>query len=153
MNTFTAMEITSSGLAAQRIRLNTISGNLANAQTTRTAEGGPYKRRDPVFQSADVKPEDFEELIDTEGSERERELAQNMQGVLVTDIVKDKAPPRMEYNPDHPDADARGYVAMPNVNTVEEMVNMISASRSYEAGVTMMQTIKGIGRKAITIGR
>ncbi|MBU1219211.1 flagellar basal body rod protein FlgC [Myxococcota bacterium] len=153
MNTFTAMEITSSGLAAQRVRLNTISGNLANAQTTRTAEGGPYKRRDPVFQSAEVKPEDFEGLIDDEGSERERELAQNMQGVLVTDIVKDKAPPRMEYNPDHPDADARGYVAMPNVNTVEEMVNMISASRSYEAGVTMMQTIKGMGRKAITIGR
>lgn len=153
MNTFTAMEIASSGLAAQRVRLNTISGNLANAQTTRTAEGGPYKRRDPVFQSAEVKPEDFEELIDDESSEKERELAQNMQGVLVTDIVKDKAPPRMEYNPDHPDADARGYVAMPNVNTVEEMVNMISASRSYEAGVTMMQTIKGMGRKAITIGR
>ncbi|MBN2725677.1 MAG: flagellar basal body rod protein FlgC [Deltaproteobacteria bacterium] len=153
MNTFTAMEIASSGLTAQRTRLNTISGNLANAQTTRTAAGGPYKRKDPLFVSAKVRPEEFEDMNDLEKSEEERDMAENMQGVLVADIVTDNSAPRMEYNPEHPDADARGYVAMPNVNVVEEMVNMITASRSYEAGVTMMQTIKGMGRKAISIGR
>lgn len=150
MNTFSAMEVIASGLTAQRTRLNVVSGNLANAQTTRTAQGGPYKRKDPVFQSSEVQyQKEFADVFEEESDP----LAQTVQGVEVVGIQADNAPPRMEYNPDHPDANAKGYVAMPNVNVVEEMVNMISASRSYEAGVTMMQSVKGMARKAISIGR
>ena len=143
MNFFTAMTITASGLDAQRTRMNVLASNLANARTTRTEAGGPYKRLDPVFQAVPVGTR-FGELVG-DGA------AQAASTVEVASIQEDQSPPQLVYDPTHPDADARGYLALPNVNVVEEMVNMITASRAYEAGVTAMQSIKGMARSALSI--
>lgn len=143
MNFFTAMTITASGLDAQRTRMNVLASNLANARTTRTAEGGPYKRLDAVFQAVPVGTR-FGELVGDSG-------AQVASTVEVSSIEQDQSAPQLVYDPTHPDADARGYLALPNVNVVEEMVNMITASRAYEAGVTAMQSIKGMARSALSI--
>jgi len=145
MNVFSAMEIVASGLTAQRTRLNLIASNLANAQTTRTAEGGPYRRRDPVFVNEPVSTR-FADLANDE-------LAQHASLVEVSEIDVDQSPPRQVFDPDHPDANTLGYVEMPNVNVIEEMVNMMTASRAYEAGVTAMQTVRGLAESALSIGR
>ena len=144
MDFFKAMEITASGLNAERSRMNALASNLANARTTRTEAGGPYKRLDPVFQAIPI-------------AEQHRELANDPTAraasvVQVRGIPEDQSPPQMVYDPQHPDADANGYVSLPNVNVVQEMVNMITASRAYEAGVTVMQTVKGMARSALNIG-
>jgi flagellar basal-body rod protein FlgC len=144
MDFFRAMEITASGLNAERSRMNALASNLANARTTRTEGGGPYKRLDPVFQAVPV-------------ANRFRELASDQAAraasvVEVRGIQEDNSPPQQVYDPSHPDADPNGYVALPNVNVVQEMVNMITASRAYEAGVTVMQTVKGMARSALSIG-
>ena len=144
MNLFTAMEVAASGLGAERVRMNSLASNLANARTTRTPGGGPYKRVDPVFQAVPI-----EERL----SEVQRDPAQG--GVYMVDvpyIKQDDKEPQLIYDPQHPDADARGFVALPNVNVVEEMVNLITASRSYESGVTVMQTLKNMAQSALSIG-
>jgi flagellar basal-body rod protein FlgC len=143
MNFFTAMTITASGLDAQRTRMNVLASNLANARTTRTAAGGPYKRLDAVFQAVPVGTR-FGELVSDSA-------AQSASTVEVTSIQQDQSAPQLVYDPTHPDANPQGYVALPNVNVVEEMVNMITASRAYEAGVTAMQSIKGMARSALSI--
>lgn len=143
MDLFTAMEIAASGLGAQRVRLNALASNLANARTTRTPEGGPYKRLDPVFEAVPIGTR-FKELIGTPGANR-------AYLVHVPEVRQDDAPPRMIYDPQHPDADEQGFVALPNVNMVEEMVNLITASRAYESGVTVMETIKTMARSALNI--
>lgn len=145
MDVFSSMRVSASGLDAQTKRMNTISSNIANAETTRTEEGGPYRRKDPIF-AAQTDREHFAEVLDTA-------LDENVQGVQVTEIQQDQKAPRMVYNPSHPDADANGYVAMPNVNPVEEMANMISAQRSYEANVTALGAAKSMAQKALEIGR
>ncbi|MBF0271706.1 MAG: flagellar basal body rod protein FlgC [Magnetococcales bacterium] len=137
----TSFRVTSSGLSAQRLRLNIIAENLANAQTTRTAEGGPYRRKDPVFSS---KP--FDEMLS-------REQMAATTGVAVEQIKVDERPPRMQYDPSHPDANAEGYVAMPNVDPMAEMVNMMAASRAYESNVTVLNASKAMAMKALEIGR
>lgn len=144
MDLFKAMEVTASGLNAERSRMNTIASNLANAKTTRTEDGGPYKRLDPVFQAVPMATK-FEDLVG-------EKAAQATSSVKVQEIRQDDSPPQMVFDPGHPDADANGYVAMPNVNVVQEMVNMITASRAYESGVTVMQTVKGMARSALNIG-
>ncbi len=138
---FTAMEVSASGLSAQRTRMNVASSNLANAQTTEAAGGGPYKRRDVVLSSVD--------LPGAQGSD----FSAAVKGVAVTQISQDAAPPRLEYDPGHPKANAQGYVAYPNVNPVEEMVDMITASRAYEAGITAMSTAVNMAERALGIGR
>ncbi|MBC7690457.1 MAG: flagellar basal body rod protein FlgC [Methylotenera sp.] len=145
MDFFSSMRVSASGLDAQTKRMNTISSNIANAETTRTEEGGPYKRKDPMF-AAETDRESFGEIL-------ENKLDENVQGVQVQEIVEDQRPPRMVYNPSHPDANEEGYVAMPNINTVEEMANMISAQRSYEANITAMNAAKAMAQKALEIGR
>lgn len=145
MDFFSSMRVSASGLDAQMQRMNTISSNIANAETTRGVDGGPYRRKDAVMQ-ATTDRESFDEIL---GSK----LDEDVQGVMVTDVQEDQRPPRMVYNPSHPDADANGYVAMPNVNTVHEMANMISAQRSYEANVTAMGAAKSMAQKALEIGR
>ena len=145
MDFFSSMRVSATGLDAQMKRMNTISSNIANAETTRTEEGGPYKRKDPVF-AAQTDREHFGEIL-------ANELDENVQGVQVTEVVQDSRPPRMVYNPSHQDADENGYVAMPNVNTVEEMANMISAQRSYEANITALNAAKAMVQKALEIGR
>jgi len=140
LGVFSALEVSASGLSAERIRMNTIASNLANARTTRTEQGGPYKRLDPLFQAEPLDPG----VVATQGGATK---------VKVQRIVEDQRPGVMVYEPGHPDANAAGYVEYPNVNAVEEMVNMITASRAYEAGVTSIETIKSMARSAIDIGR
>ncbi len=134
MGIFASLRISASGLTAQRTRLDTIAGNLANATTTRTPEGGPYRRREVVFAPVTLD-------------------AQQTGGVAVLEIREDPRAPQMVYDPGHPDANADGYVAMPNVRVLEEMVDLISASRAYEANVTVMTAAKGMMRRALEIGR
>ena len=145
MDFFSSMRVSATGLDAQTKRMNTISSNIANAETTRAEGGGPYKRKDPVF-AAQTDRESFGEIL-------QDKMDENVQGVQVTEIQEDERPARMVYNPQHPDANEAGYVAMPNVNTVEEMANMISAQRSYEANVTAMSAAKAMAQKALEIGR
>lgn len=144
MDFFTSMEVSASGLAAERERMNVASSNLANVSTTRSDEGGPYKRRDVVLQTAEP---DFQ-LVGARAAG-----TVPVRGVEIASIDKDQKPPRLEYDPGHPDADAKGYVAYPNVNAVEEMVDMITASRAYEAGVTAMTAAVSMAERALTIGK
>ena len=145
MDFFDALRISSSGLAAQRLRMNLISANLANMNTTRTKAGGPYRRKDPVF-AAQAPAASFREMLGM----RRREL---LKEVAVVGIVEDSRPPIKKHDPTHPDADENGYVSMPNINLMEEMVNMISATRSYEASVTAIQSAKAMALKALEIGQ
>jgi len=145
MDFFSSMNISSSALTAERTRMNLISSNLANASTTRTAEGGPYKRKDAVF-AATPAESGFNRALNSAAGQQARQ-------VEITEIVEDQNPPRMQYDPSHPDANAQGYVAMPNVNVVEEMADMINASRSYEANVTAVQAAKSMALKTLEIGK
>jgi flagellar basal-body rod protein FlgC len=145
MGLFDALTTSASGLSAQRLRMNLISANLANINTTRTAEGGPYQRKEPVF-AAQTERQSFRHVL-------ESEISAGLSSVKVVDIIPDNRPPIIKYDPDHPDADEAGYVAMPNIHVVEEMVNMMSASRSYEANVSAIKTIKNMVMKAMEIGR
>jgi len=145
MNFFSAMEITASGLGAQRTRMNVLASNLANARTTRREGGdGPYRRLDPVFQAVPVADR-FGDMVRGAGAGDAAYM------VEVPEIAEDDSAPMRVFEPGHPDADEDGYIELPNVNVVEEMVNMITASRAYESGVTVMQTIKGMARSAISI--
>jgi len=149
MDFFDALHISSSGLSAQRLRMNLISANLANMNTTRTKAGGPYRRKDPVFaaQTPDTaNGASFREILKSRQNELVKEVA-------VVEIVEDSRPPIKKYDPSHPDADANGYVSMPNINLMEEMVNMISATRSYEASVAAIQSAKDMALKALEIGQ
>jgi len=142
LGVFSAMEVAASGLSAERTRMNTVASNLANARTTRTDAGGPYKRLDPVFEA--VALDQSRGVSATQGG---------VSMVKVARIQEDTRPGMMVYEPGHPDANGQGYVEYPNVNAVEEMVNMITASRAYEAGVTTIDTVKQMGRSALDIGR
>lgn len=141
---FSAMEITASGLGAERVRMNTLASNLANARTTRTEAGGAYQRQDPVFRAVSVDQRFEQHTTDPH--------ARFAYMVEVPEIRSDESPGQRVYDPSHPDADGDGYITLPNVNVVEEMVNMITASRAYEAGVTMMDSLKSMSRSALSIG-
>ena len=143
MDIFTTMKISASALKAQRIRMNAISSNLANIETTRTPDGGPYRKREVVFQSSQ---KGFADTLDT----RMREA---VQGVRVSQVQASSLPPRMVYDPSHPDADEQGQVAMPNISLVEETADMMSAARAYEANVTVVKSAKRMALKALEIGR
>ena len=144
MDLLTSLKISSSGLAAQRKRMEAHSSNIANAQTTRTAEGGPYRRKEVVFGSEPARDK-FSEIL-------EGELAENAQTVHATEVVhSDKF--IFKYDPSHPDANAEGYVAMPDINPMVEMANMIEAQRAYESNVTAINTTKQMALKTLEIGR
>jgi flagellar basal-body rod protein FlgC len=133
MNFFETLDVAATGLSAQRIRINVISANMANANTTRTTEGGPYRKKNVVF---------------------EQVLAGKYKGgVKVQQPIDDPRPPMLRFEPGHPDANEQGYVAYPNINPVEEMVNLLEASRGYEANVTVINTMKQLAQQAISIGR
>lgn len=146
MDFFSSMEISSSALTAERTRMNLISGNIANANATRTQEGGPYKRKDAVFSTTPPAPGSFRSAL--QNASRKAAM-----GVEVVQVVEDSSPPRMQYDPSHPDADQQGYVAYPNVNVVEEMADMIAATRAYEANITASQAAKSMAMKTLEIGR
>jgi flagellar basal-body rod protein FlgC len=138
---FSALDLAASGLTAERGRMNVIAGNLANARTTRTAEGQPYRRLDPIFEGKPLRPGSFDPLL------------RKLDRVEMTGTRADPTPGQRLYDPKHPDADAQGYVEYPNVNVVTEMVNLMTASRAYEAGVTTIETIKSMARSAIKLGQ
>ncbi len=144
---FNSINVSASGLTAERLRMDVISRNIANANVTRTATGTPYRRQVPIFKSQSSKS--FRDVFDTSVSK----LANNFEGVEVVDVVDDMSAFKEVYNPNHPDADERGIVLMPNVDTVTEMINLISASRSYEANVTSLNTAKSMAMKALELGR
>jgi len=133
MNFLDALHTSSSGLSAQRLRMNLISKNLANVNTTRTTDGGPYRRQEAVFAARQGDEDSFHSQLKAQ-------------------IVEDARPPALKYDPQHPDADATGYVRLPNINMIEEMVNMMSASRSYEANVNAIRTTREMTNKALEIG-
>ncbi len=144
MDFMTAMEITASGLGAERVRMNVVASNLANARTTRTAAGGPYQRMDAVFRAVPV--------AERMSLHRADPTAQYAYLVEVPEIRQDATPGERVYDPGHPDADDEGYITLPNVSVVAEMVNMITASRAYEAGVSVMDSLRTMARSAISIG-
>ena len=141
----TGMRISASGLAAQRLRMNTISSNIANINTTRTPEGGPYRRKDVVFESI-PDSRNFGEMVTSPPND-------SLQRVQVTDIVSDDKAVDLRYEPDHPDANAEGYVAYPRINLMEEMANMIQATRGYEANVSAITASKDMAMSALELGR
>ncbi len=143
-----AMQIAASGLTAQRARMEAIASNLANAETTRTAAGGPYVRKRVVLEAAPA-PTSFEELLRGAESDPDAEAP----AVRVRAIEPDPRPPRLVYDPGHPDANAEGFVALPNVNTLEEMADMMTAMRTYEANVKAVQATKHMARAALEIGK
>ncbi len=140
---FNAFSVIASGMKAQRVRMNVISSNLANANSTGGLSGGPYRRRDVVFSTVKNSP-NFRDILDSSGGP-------TLQGVRVSAIIEDKRPLKSVYEPGHPKADANGYVKYPNVNTAEEMVNMISASRSYEANVNAFRATREMMMRAMEL--
>jgi flagellar basal-body rod protein FlgC len=154
-------DISGYGLSAQRARVNVISSNIANAQTTRTDEGGPYRRREVVFKAID-----FGEALNQKMKEQTNSLGYSdplkegqlnkkvdpaIMSVIVDKIVRDDSAPKMKYEPSHPDADASGYVAYPNINPVVEMADLVEATRAYQANVAALQSSKDMASKALTL--
>jgi flagellar basal-body rod protein FlgC len=157
MSLFGGLDISASALSAERLRMDVTAENLANAQSTRTANGGPYRRKEVVLEA--TSDGGFAGALASArasgaaggGGGASADAANG--GVRVAGIVEDQSPNRLVYDPGNPDANAQGYVSMPNVNPVTEMVDLISASRSYEANVTAMQTSKQMFTKTLDILR
>lgn len=143
INAFNTMRISSSGLSAERLRMDTIASNIANVGTTRTEKGGPYRRKVAVF----------EENLQREYDKKTGKYNMKDLGIKATGIKEDSSPLRKVYDPSHPDADNEGYVSMPNVNILNEMADMIASVRTYEANVSAMNASKGMFSKALEIGR
>jgi flagellar basal-body rod protein FlgC len=142
MSLFASLAVSASGMAAQRTRAALLVENIANSETTRTPEGGPYRRKDAVFSTTSV------------GSEFASELESQLQtGVQVSSISVDQRDPEKQYAPGHPDADADGYVSVPRVNPAEDMVDLVTANRSYQANVAAMSAVKDMIQKSIDLLR
>jgi flagellar basal-body rod protein FlgC len=161
MSFLNSFDISGYGLSAQRVRVNTISSNIANAQTTRTNEGGPYRRQEVIFKAID-----FNQLYNkalenaTSALGYSDPLKEGLAGlkpnpaimsVIVDKITRDDSAPKMKYDPSHPDADAKGYVAYPNINPVVEMADLVEATRSYQANVAAFESAKNMAGSAISI--
>src|SRR5262249_28034492 len=140
MSLITALDINASGLTAQRQRVEVSSANLANSETTRTPEGGPFRRKDVVFQTTTFG----NALASFDGA---------AEGVEVADVVEDQRPFDRRFVPGHPDADADGYVSYPNINSMEEMANLMAASRSYEANIAAISIVKSMINRTLEIGK
>jgi len=160
-NFLNSFDISGYGLSAQRVRVNTISSNIANAQTTRTEEGGPYRRKEVVFRAIDFN-EQFNQALNstTQSASYEDPLNEGTFGekvnpaimsVIVDKISRDDSKPNMKFEPNHPDADANGYVAYPNINPVIEMADLVEATRSYQANVAAFQSAKDIANASISL--
>lgn len=143
MDFFNAMNVSASGLSAQRQRLDLATSNLANAESTRGADGQTYRRRDPVLQAVEFG----------DSMEAAMGAPSAQQGVSVVSVVEDQTAPRKVYLPTHPDADPQGFVSLPNVDPVAETVNMLGASRSYDANAAAFETLKALAAKALDIMR
>ncbi|MGP1450456.1 MAG: flagellar basal body rod protein FlgC [Wolinella sp.] len=156
-----SFDISGYGLSAQRFRVNMISSNIANANTTRTDEGGPYRRRETIFKAFDFdkvlndKLGNGNNLLKYEDPLSEEEFGlepkPSIMSVYVDKVVRDDSQPRLKYEPSHPDANAEGYVAYPNINPVVEMADLIEATRAYQANVSAFQSAKNIANTALTM--
>lgn len=144
---FGAIDSAASGLTAERLRMDVISNNIANVNTTRTIAGGAYRRQMVTFAPREGNANSFAQILSTQVGNS------TGNGVRVVGITKDNSPTRKVYDPTHPDANKDGYVEMPNVNVVTEMVDMISATRGYEANVTVVNAAKSMALKALEIGK
>jgi flagellar basal-body rod protein FlgC len=155
MSFWDSLRIASSALSAQRLRLDIISNNIANAETTRTEDGTPYQRQDVVFSPQGASPfvPRFLNVLRSFRGGSTTLPAPDVAGVRVNSIITDESPGPRIYDPTHPDADEEGYVTYPNVNLVVEMTNMLSATRSYEAGLAIVEAAKRMAQKALEIGR
>ncbi|WP_456322819.1 flagellar basal body rod protein FlgC [Hydrogenimonas sp.] len=163
MSFLSSFDINGYGLSAQRFRVNIISANIANANTTRTDEGGPYRRREVVFKAFNFdkvlnskieEDSDFLPFSDPlEEGDEGAEAKPPIMGVMVDKVVRDDSEPRMKYDPSSPDANAEGYVAYPNINPVVEMADLIEATRAYQANVAAFQSVKAMATSAIDILR
>jgi flagellar basal-body rod protein FlgC len=152
MGLFDAIDASGSGLSAERLRMDVTAENLANAETTKGADGNPYRRKEVVLQTAAGGSSSFASVLSSmQGGSATGARAAN--GVKVSGIVEDQSALKRVYDPGHPDADKDGYVTMPNVNTVTEMTDLISSSRAYEANVTAMQTAKTMFSKTLDLLR
>jgi flagellar basal-body rod protein FlgC len=145
MSLFSSLDVSASGMAAQRARAELLVENLANAETTRTPEGGPYRRKDVVF-STDSSVGSF-------SSELSSALGSNVAGVSVSETIVDTRDPEQRYLPGHPDADKNGYVAFPRINPAEDMVDLLGAARSYEANVAAISAVKDMIQKSLDLFR
>lgn len=145
MGIFNSLNINATALTAERTRMDVISKNIANVNTTRTSSGKPYRRQMPMFK--EVEGQSFSSIL----SNASKKASEG--GVKITGIVEDKTPFKTVYDPGHPDADNDGYVLMPNIDIVTEMVDMITSSRSYEANMTSINTAKTMAMKALEIGK
>jgi len=146
MKFFDSLSVSATGLTAERLRMDIISKNVANVNTTRTSAGTPYRRQIPIFRELENK--NFSDIFDAAIGK-----SNSGGGVEVVAIKEDLSPFKREYNPEHPDANEEGYVLLPNIDVVSEMINLISASRAYEANVTVMNGTKSMALKALSIGR
>ena len=144
-NIFEMMSMAGRALSVQRTRMEVVSSNLANAHTTRSPEGGPYRKRNVI-----LAEEVARRYMNVAGQEDPGAEAST---VKLVEIVKDSSPPKLVYEPDHPDADASGYVAYPNINTVEEMVDLIAIMRSYQANLSSFSALREMAQSALTLGR
>ncbi len=142
MKAFLPIDISATGLMVQRLRMDIIASNIANAETTRTFKGTPYRRKDLLVAAVPI------ERVDFSGG-----FGETLKAAVPVRVVSDPRPFKLVYNPSHPDADSKGYVKMPNVNPLEEMVNMISAIRAYEANVTVINNTKSMFIRALDIAR
>jgi flagellar basal-body rod protein FlgC len=146
---YSSIEVSASGLSAERLAMDVIANNLANVNTTRTPEGGAFKRQLVIFaQKQEASSDTTFDPIDPNG---DNDPGKAMAGVQAVGIVNDPGPDRLVYNPTHPDADANGYVHMPNIDVVKEMVDMIAASRAYQANVTAIQESRSMGSAALNL--
>lgn len=139
-----SIEIASAGMSAQRQRLNLIAANLANAKTTQTPEGGPYRKKMAVFRAG---------IVEKDNNSFADDFSRELRSVKVDRVVQDQDPPRLVFEPDHPDANENGFVAYPNINPVDEMINMMGASRSYEANLEVLKTVKRLSSAALELGK
>lgn len=156
MNIFRIFNVASAGMSAQRTRMSVVAGNLANAETTRTPEGGPYRRRNVFFRALPLQ-DDSPSRLQTQSSTalpvRQHTLHADVNSVEVVGVQASARAPRKVYDPQHPDADTEGYVSYPDINTMEEMTDLLSATRSYEANLTTFNTTKALVRKLLEMGR
>ena len=146
MSMFNAMEISSSGLSAQRTRMKVISSNIANINTTRTPSGGPYRRRDVIFGALPAEKNFQEELLS-------QTVDKGTRHVKVLGVVEDSRAPKLKYDPNHPDANEEGYVSLPNIDIAEEMTNLMISKRSFEANIASINATKNMITNALEIGK
>ena len=151
MGLFEGYDVSTSGMGAQRTRINIVSANIANAQTTHTAEGGPYKKQNVVFQEILINEQQKNDNIISSPNEQNYSANRPLSSVGIKQIVEAKGQPVMKFDPEHPDANKDGYVAYPDINPVVEMVDLIEAMRSYEANVSAFTSQKGIDTKTLEI--